>query len=49
MKQNILLASRQEQSAGRCADPILVMPTSVKVICQHEAGTQSLEAKLNGE
>lgn len=49
MRQNMLLASGQEQSAGRYFDPTILIPTSVKVICKHQAGTQSLEAKVNGE
>lgn len=49
MEQNILLAAGQEQSAGRDFDPILVVPVSVEVICKPQNGTQSLEAKLNGE
>lgn len=49
MKQGRLLAPGQEQTAGRCFDPTLIVPTSVKVMCKHQAGTKSLEAKLNGE
>lgn len=49
MEQNILLAAGQEQCAGRDFDPMLVVPASVEVVCKPQNGTQSLEAKLNGE